>query len=116
MTGRTGTPSPRTGERLINFVKMCHSPAGGNKDVQERGFQAVSLEDIGAAAGIAGTGVHKCFAGRTELPATVVQREGEALWFALDQALILSSSPTRQLGPEVPGVPATDRPVDPVTF
>ncbi|MFE9868029.1 TetR family transcriptional regulator [Streptomyces sp. NPDC005506] len=94
---------------------MCHSPAGGNTDVQERGFQAVGLEDIGAAAGIAGTGVYKYFAGKTELPATVVQREGGALWFALDQALILSSSPARQLGLDVPGVPAADRPIDPVT-
>ncbi|MEU7812213.1 TetR/AcrR family transcriptional regulator [Pseudonocardia sp. NPDC049154] len=46
------------------------------------GFSSVSLAEIGAAAGIAGPGVYRHFAGKTDLLVGVLRRASE--WVALD--------------------------------
>lgn len=45
----------------------------------DRGFHAVTMEDIGAAAGIAGPSVYTHFAGKTDLLKTAADRIGERL-------------------------------------
>ena len=44
-----------------------------------RGFAAVTMEEIGAAAGIAGPSIYHHFAGKADLLAAVVDRAGERL-------------------------------------
>jgi AcrR family transcriptional regulator len=61
---------------------------------KERGYQAVSMEDIGATAGISGPSVYKHFAGKADLLAAVLRRQAEAAQFALAQAL--AESPTAE--------------------
>lgn len=53
----------------------------------ERGYPAVGLGDIGAAAGIAGPSVYRHFATKTELLLRVLHRGDEALWLGLHHAL-----------------------------
>ncbi|MER5613887.1 TetR family transcriptional regulator [Streptomyces sp. NPDC002215] len=59
----------------------------------ERGFQAVSMDDIGAAAGISGPAVYNHFAAKTDLLSMALHRSTGALYFDLDQALTHSGSP-----------------------
>ena len=53
----------------------------------ERGYPAVGLGDIGAAAGIAGPSVYRHFTTKTDLLLRVLHRGNEALWLGLHHAL-----------------------------
>ncbi|MEW2624201.1 TetR/AcrR family transcriptional regulator [Streptomyces sp. NPDC048106] len=57
----------------------------------ERGYASVSLEDTGAAVGIAGQSIYHHFASKHELLATAVHRGVERLW--VDLAEVLASAP-----------------------
>lgn len=97
VTGTATRPAERSVPGLSPATRREALLLAGMRMFKERGFQAVSMEDIGAAVGIAGPSVYKHFAGKAELLAAVVRREAEALWFALDQALTVSSSPAQAL-------------------
>ncbi|GLX49284.1 TetR family transcriptional regulator [Streptomyces hygroscopicus subsp. hygroscopicus] len=56
----------------------------------ERGYASVSLEDTGAAVGIAGQSIYHHFASKHELLATAVHRGVERLW--VDLAEVLASA------------------------
>jgi AcrR family transcriptional regulator len=56
------------------------------------GYQAVSMEDIGAAAGITGPSVYNHFASKAELLSTALHRESEVLQFSLARTLAESST------------------------
>jgi AcrR family transcriptional regulator len=62
----------------------------------DRGFHEVTMEDIGAAAGIAGPSVYTHFAGKTDLLKTAADRIGERLRVetAEIQAAALPPGPT----------------------
>jgi AcrR family transcriptional regulator len=51
----------------------------------DRGYHAVTLEEIGAAAGIAGPSIYSHFAGKTDLLRTITERIGERLRATLDE-------------------------------
>jgi len=53
----------------------------------DRGYPAVGLDDIGAAAGIAGPSVYRHFTTKTDLLLRVLHRGDEALWLGLHHAL-----------------------------
>lgn len=57
-----------------------------------RGFQMVSMEDIGAAAGIAGPSIYNHFAGKTEILTAALHRESEVLYFSLARELAESGT------------------------
>lgn len=59
---------------------------------REHGFSNVSMEDIGATAGIAGPSVYNHFASKTELLAAALSRGAEALYVDLARALEASTS------------------------
>ncbi|GAA4797547.1 TetR/AcrR family transcriptional regulator [Actinomycetospora chlora] len=59
----------------------------------ERGYPAVGLTDIGAAAGIAGPSVYRHFATKTDLLLRVLHRGDEALWLGLHHALARGADP-----------------------
>ncbi|MFE5797131.1 TetR/AcrR family transcriptional regulator [Streptomyces sp. NPDC056503] len=65
----------------------------------ERGFQSVSMEDIGAVVGISRLSVYHQFpAGKGELLAAVLHRASEAKWAALVRDLAESTTPGEALG------------------
>jgi AcrR family transcriptional regulator len=64
----------------------------------ERGYSAVSLDDIGAAIGIAGPSVYNHFPSKADVLLSVLHRGNEALWFALHQALAGAEGPADALG------------------
>ena len=51
---------------------------------RERGFHAVGIDEIGAAAGITGPGVYRHFSGKDELLTAVFEGATDALWRDLD--------------------------------
>ncbi|MHC1562147.1 TetR/AcrR family transcriptional regulator [Actinomycetospora sp. C-140] len=53
----------------------------------ERGYPAVGLADIGAAAGIAGPSVYRHFPTKTDLLLSALHRGDEALWLGLHHVL-----------------------------
>jgi AcrR family transcriptional regulator len=61
----------------------------------ERGFAAVSVEDIGAATGIAGPSVYRHFANKRALLWAICQRATHRLELGADEALCASGPPTR---------------------
>ena len=108
----------------------------------DRGYHAVTLEEIGAAAGIAGPSIYSHFAGKTDLLRTITERIGERLrltmtteppgaeWSAdlsisqphgADRTAVLTARPTREsatvgvtgLAMDCAIDPAADSPRDP---
>lgn len=69
----------------------------GARLFSERGYQSVNMEQIGAAAGIAGPSIYKHFARKSDLLAAVVRRESEVLSFALTWSITHSSTPGEAL-------------------
>ncbi|MDQ4116716.1 MAG: TetR family transcriptional regulator [Actinomycetota bacterium] len=59
----------------------------------ERGYAAVGLGDIGAAAGIAGPSVYNHFGSKIEVLSAALTRGNEALWLGLHRALSAASDP-----------------------
>jgi AcrR family transcriptional regulator len=68
---------------------------------REHGFDAVTMESIGAAAGISGPSIYNHFASKAELLAAVLERGREALQFSLAQALAGAETPEQALEPVV---------------
>ena len=63
----------------------------------DRGYASVGLDDIGAAAGIAGPSVYNHFASKIDVLASVLHRGNEALWLTLHRDLARASSPADAL-------------------
>lgn len=51
---------------------------------RERGFHAVGIDEIGAAAGITGPGVYRHFGGKDELLVRALEQATDDLWADLD--------------------------------
>lgn len=58
----------------------------------ERGYQAVSVEDVGAALGISRLTVYQYFPGKSDLLAAALHRASEAKWARLTQDLAKSAT------------------------
>jgi AcrR family transcriptional regulator len=63
----------------------------------ERGFQSVSTDDIGAAVGTSGPSVYKHFPAKTDLLVAAVTRAGERRDLGIAQALAAASGPQQAL-------------------
>ncbi|GAA1990758.1 TetR/AcrR family transcriptional regulator [Catenulispora subtropica] len=70
----TPPPATRREELVAHAVRLF----------QQSGYHRVTMEDVGAAAGIAGPSVYKHFAGKTDLLRAVVRRLRDRLQAALD--------------------------------
>jgi AcrR family transcriptional regulator len=64
---------------------------------RERGYRDVSMEDIGAAAGIAGPSIYRHFTGKAELLMAAGYRMADRLKMAARQAIETASSPHEAL-------------------
>lgn len=54
----------------------------------QKGFSGVSVDDIGAAVGIAGPSVYNHFASKTDILAAAMFRGNERLWMDFDRAVV----------------------------
>jgi AcrR family transcriptional regulator len=73
---------PRTRDR----DRAAKILAAATRLFRERGFHAVGVDEIGAAAGITGPGVYRHFGGKEELLVRVLVHVTEDLWADLDEA------------------------------
>lgn len=62
-----------------------------------RGYPAVAMEEIGAAAGITGPSVYHYFGGKTELLAEVLDRSEQWIRLSTARALMVGETPTQTL-------------------
>ncbi|GAA1976478.1 TetR family transcriptional regulator [Catenulispora subtropica] len=72
----------------------------------DRGYHAVTLEEIGAAAGIAGPSIYSHFAGKTDLLRTITERIGERLRLTLAEEEAVGAAPVDALTAAAAGDPA----------
>lgn len=82
--GREGSPALSHRSRRESLL------AAATALFAERGYASVSLEDTGAAVGIAGQSIYNHFASKHEILATAMNRSAERLW--LDLAEVLASA------------------------
>ena len=65
---------------------------------RERGYHAVSMEDIGAVAGIAGPSIYRYFAGKADILVAAGYRMADRLRLEAERALAESTDPGDALG------------------
>ncbi|WP_405904160.1 TetR/AcrR family transcriptional regulator [Streptomyces sp. NBC_00656] len=92
-----GRPAARSGSGLAHVSRRESLLAAAIPLFKARGFQMVSMENIGAAAGIAGPSIYNHFASKAEILATALHREAEVLHFSLAKALTESSAADQAL-------------------
>jgi AcrR family transcriptional regulator len=94
--GRPGSAAPKDPQLPVSRREALLAAASAL--FAERGYSAVSLDDIGAAIGIAGPSVYNHFQSKADVLLSVLHRGNEALWFALHQALASAEGPADALG------------------
>ena len=62
-----------------------------------RGYHEVSIEEIGAAAGINASGVYRHFASKADLLAAAFHRAGDRVAMIIEEALVESNTPAQAL-------------------
>ncbi|MDQ3402348.1 MAG: TetR/AcrR family transcriptional regulator [Actinomycetota bacterium] len=82
-TARPASPSTRR-EGLLSAATRLF---------RERGFHAVSMEDIGAAAGIAGPSIYRHFAGKSDILLAASRRMADRLMIGLENSLAAAVDP-----------------------
>ncbi|MFE5022653.1 TetR/AcrR family transcriptional regulator [Streptomyces sp. NPDC056656] len=84
--GYAGLAVSRREEILVEAIRL-----------DERGFQSVSTDDIGEAAGVTGPSIYKHFPTKTDLLVAAVMRGGEQRRAGTAQALAKPGTPRRTL-------------------
>ena len=93
---RAGSPHPPPAPLIATRNRREQLLDEATELFHERGFAAVSVEDIGAATGIAGPSVYRHFANKRALLAAICQRATHRLELGADEALSASLPPTRR--------------------
>ncbi|MFI1014837.1 TetR/AcrR family transcriptional regulator [Streptomyces sp. NPDC020965] len=83
----SGVRRPRRDQLLTEAIRLF----------DERGYQSVTVADIGEAAGIVASGVYRHFAGKTDMLVAAMNRGGEHLRTGADQALGHARDPREAL-------------------
>ncbi|EWC60946.1 Transcriptional regulator, TetR family [Actinokineospora spheciospongiae] len=81
-------PAPSRREELLTAATRLF---------RERGFHAVSMDDIGAAGGIAGPSVYRHFAGKSDLLLAASRRMADRLTLGLEDSLATATDPADAL-------------------
>lgn len=101
--GRPAVPAPRRGAAVgpapASRREVLLVTAG--RLFRDGGFDAVTMEAIGAAAGISGPAVYNHFASKGELLLAVLDRGRQTLRLGLSDALAAADSPAAALEPVV---------------
>lgn len=71
--------------------------AAATKLFYERGYRSVTMDEIGAAAGITSTAVYKYFDSKPDLLSATIARASEPLQLGLNRALAAASTPAEGL-------------------
>ncbi|MFF8955347.1 TetR/AcrR family transcriptional regulator [Streptomyces sp. NPDC014894] len=79
----SGVRRPRRDRLLTEAIRLF----------DERGYQSVTVADIGEAAGIVASGVYRHFAGKTDMLVAAMNRGGEHLRTGADRALAHARDP-----------------------
>lgn len=93
---RAGAPVPPPAPGMAPLNRREQLLDAATELFHERGFPAVSVEDIGAANGIAGPSVYRHFANKRALLWAICQRATHRLELGADEALRASAPPTCQ--------------------
>lgn len=89
------TPPPGTGLRPASRREALISTA--IPLFAAHGYQAVSMEDLGSAAGVSRPAVYTHFSGKADLLAAALRRESEAKWSGLARDLARSADASEAL-------------------
>jgi AcrR family transcriptional regulator len=100
-----GLPRPAPYAATGRTVRGRYLPASRREAVvvaatrlfAERGYQAVSMDDIGAAAGITGPSLYHHFPSKSAILVTQLRRGLDAMMFDVSAALDLAESPAQAL-------------------
>jgi AcrR family transcriptional regulator len=84
---RTGEPAPAPAASVGKPSRREQLLAAATELFGARGFHAVSIEEIGAAAGISGPSVYRHFPSKAALMAAIGRRAADRLAIAAEQAL-----------------------------
>lgn len=96
---RDGTePSPSPGDGLGSPARREQLLTAATELFHQHGYQPVSMEDIGRAAGIAGPSVYRHFPGKAALLAAICKRAADRLMVGADYALRTSAPPDEAEG------------------
>ena len=82
-----GLPRPRRTQLLNQAIRLF----------DERGFQSVTMADIGEAAGIVASGVYRHFPSKTDILVAAMNRGAELMQSRTDQALAQATNPREAL-------------------
>ncbi|MEU5397889.1 helix-turn-helix domain-containing protein [Streptomyces sp. NPDC005963] len=82
-----GLRAPRRDRILTEAVRLF----------DERGYQSVTMADIGEAVGIVASGVYRHFPGKSDLLVAATNRGGEQVRAAAEQALLRATDPAEAL-------------------
>lgn len=80
---RTRAPAPTRREELLTAATRLF---------RDRGFHAVSMEDIGAAAGIAGPSIYRHFTSKSDILLAASRRMADRLRLGLDNSLATATN------------------------
>ncbi|GAA3038920.1 TetR/AcrR family transcriptional regulator [Actinokineospora globicatena] len=83
-----GSPAPTRREELLTSATRLF---------RERGFPSVSMEDIGAATGIAGPSVYRHFASKSDILLAASRRMADRLRWGLEESLTSATDPSDAL-------------------
>lgn len=83
----SGVRRPRRDQLLTEAIRLF----------DERGYRAVTMADIGEAAGIVASGVYRHFSSKTDMLVAAMNRGGEQLRTSADQALAQAHDPYEAL-------------------
>lgn len=94
LTGWPDTPSPAAGtEALRPSSRRERILSSALELIRRQGFENVSIDSIGEAAGISGPGVYRHFRGKEDILAAVFTRTSERLLATVPAALAAAPSP-----------------------
>ncbi|ALC18713.1 TetR/AcrR family transcriptional regulator [Streptomyces pristinaespiralis] len=88
----TDAPAPRTGPRLRPVSRREALLTAAVTLFTERGYQAVSMEDVGAAVGVSRLSVYNYFPSKADLLSAVLHRVSEEKWATLNRSLAQSET------------------------
>lgn len=83
----TDRGAPRAAAGLSHLSRREGIVAAATRLFFERGYQATTMEDVGAAVGVSGAAVYKHFASKSELLGATIARAAEPLQLGLTRAL-----------------------------
>lgn len=89
--GATPSDQPRPGLARASRREVLMDAAA--RLFNERGYQAVSMEDIGAAAGISGAGIYNHVTAKSDLLVAALTRAADALQLDASRAFATATSP-----------------------